>query len=65
MKIILFIEKYIVFGVKMYEFVGYNMFIEYLGIIDEYFIVCNGVGVFDVLYMGEFWVKGFYVLDFL
>lgn len=49
----------------MYEFVGYNMFIEYLGIIDEYFIVCNVVGVFDVFYMGEFWVKGFNVLEFL
>ena len=32
--------------------------IEYSGIIDEHMTVVNGVGVFDVSHMGEFWVKG-------
>jgi aminomethyltransferase len=42
----------------MHEFAGYNMPIEYSGIIDEHMTVCNAVGVFDVSHMGEFWVKG-------
>lgn len=43
----------------MSEFAGYDMPIEYgTGIIDEHNTVVNGVGVFDVSHMGEFWVKG-------
>jgi aminomethyltransferase len=49
----------------MHEFAGYNMPIEYSGIIDEHLTVCNGVGVFDVSHMGEFWVKGDNALAFL
>ncbi len=45
-------------GAKMHEFAGYNMPIEYSGIIDEHQTVCNAAGVFDVSHMGEFWVKG-------
>ena len=52
-------------GAKMHEFAGYNMPIEYSGIIDEHLTVCQGVGVFDVSHMGEFWVKGPHALDFL
>ncbi len=52
-------------GAKMHEFAGYNMPIEYSGIIDEHLTVVNGVGVFDVSHMGEFWVKGPKALAFL
>ena len=52
-------------GRKMHEFAGYNMPIEYSGIIDEHLTVCNAVGVFDVSHMGEFWVKGSNALEFL
>lgn len=52
-------------GAKMHEFAGYNMPIEYSGIIDEHLTVCKGVGVFDVSHMGEFWVKGPQALPFL
>ena len=52
-------------GAKMHEFAGYNMPIEYSGIIDEHLTVINGVGVFDVSHMGEFWVKGPNALAFL
>ena len=45
-------------GAKMLEFAGYEMPIEYTGIIDEHNTVRNAVGVFDVSHMGEFWVKG-------
>jgi len=45
-------------GAKMHEFAGYDMPIEFLGIIEEHNAVVNAVGVFDVSHMGEFWVKG-------
>lgn len=65
MKTTPFTEKHIELGAKMHEFAGYNMPIEYTGIIDEHLTVCNGVGVFDVSHMGEFWVKGPHALAFL
>jgi aminomethyltransferase len=49
----------------MHEFAGYNMPIEYTGIIDEHQTVVNSVGVFDVSHMGEFWVKGPKAVEFL
>ncbi|MFZ4456646.1 MAG: glycine cleavage system aminomethyltransferase GcvT [Bacteroidales bacterium] len=52
-------------GAKMHEFAGYNMPIEYSGIIDEHNTVVNAVGVFDVSHMGEIWVKGPNALAFL
>lgn len=65
MKTTPFTETHIALGAKMHEFAGYNMPIEYSGIIDEHLTVCNGVGVFDVSHMGEFWVKGPNALAFL
>ncbi|MGB4567947.1 MAG: glycine cleavage system aminomethyltransferase GcvT, partial [Dysgonamonadaceae bacterium] len=53
-----FTDLHIALGAKMHEFAGYNMPIEYSGIIDEHLTVVNAVGVFDVSHMGEFWVKG-------
>lgn len=60
-----FTQKHIELGAKMHEFAGYNMPIEYSGIIDEHMTVCNAVGVFDVSHMGEFWVKGPKALEFV
>lgn len=60
-----FTQKHIDLGAKMHEFAGYNMPIEYSGIIDEHMTVCNAVGVFDVSHMGEFWVKGPKALEFV
>lgn len=65
MKTTPFTEKHISLGAKMSEFAGYNMPIEYSGIIDEHMTVCQGVGVFDVSHMGEIWVKGPKALDFI
>jgi aminomethyltransferase len=45
-------------GARMHEFAGYEMPIEYSGIIDEHNTIINSVGVFDVSHMGEFWIKG-------
>lgn len=65
MKTTPFTETHIALGAKMHEFAGYNMPIEYSGIIDEHLTVCHAVGVFDVSHMGEFWVKGPHALEFL
>ena len=62
MKTTPFTDTHIALGAKMHEFAGYNMPIEYTaltgGIVKEHMNVVNGVGVFDVSHMGEFWVKG-------
>jgi aminomethyltransferase len=60
-----FTEKHIALGARMASFAGYNMPIEYSGITDEHMTVRQGVGVFDVSHMGEFWVKGDKALPFL
>lgn len=65
MKTTPFTEKHISLGAKMCDFAGYNMPVEYSGIIEEHLTVCNDVGVFDVSHMGEFWVKGPQALPFL
>ena len=52
-------------GAKMVPFAGYNMPLKYVGDIEEHVTVRNGVGVFDVSHMGEFWVKGKKALDFV
>lgn len=60
-----FTDTHIALGAKMHEFAGYNMPIEYSGIIDEHQTVVNAVGVFDVSHMGEIWVKGPKALEYL
>lgn len=45
-------------GAKMVPFAGYNMPVQYEGVIAEHEIVRNGVGVFDVSHMGEFLISG-------
>lgn len=61
-----FTQVHIALGAKMADFAGFNMPIQYpTGINREHMIVREGVGVFDVSHMGEFWVKGEKALDFL
>ena len=60
-----FTDIHIALGARMAEFAGFNMPIEYNGINNEHLCVRNGVGVFDVSHMGEFWVKGDNAADFL
>ncbi|MBN1398050.1 MAG: glycine cleavage system aminomethyltransferase GcvT [Bacteroidetes bacterium] len=52
-------------GAKIVEFAGYEMPIQYTGIIDEHTAVRKSVGVFDVSHMGEFFVRGKDALEFL
>ena len=45
-------------GAKMVPFAGFNMPVSYLGVNQEHQCVREGVGVFDVSHMGEFFVSG-------
>ena len=45
-------------GAKMVPFAGYNMPVQYEGVNAEHEVVRNGIGVFDVSHMGEFFLKG-------
>lgn len=45
-------------GAKMVPFAGFNMPVQYTGLIDEHMAVRNAAGMFDVSHMGEFVVKG-------
>ena len=52
-------------GAKMVPFAGYNMPVQYEGVIAEHETVRNGVGVFDVSHMGEFLATGDKAIDLL
>lgn len=45
-------------GARMVDFGGWDMPVQYSGIIDEHNAVRNAVGVFDVSHMGEIEVRG-------
>ncbi|MDR0436783.1 MAG: glycine cleavage system aminomethyltransferase GcvT [Bacteroidales bacterium] len=60
-----FTQNHIDFGAKMVEFAGYNMPVQYSGLVDEHLAVRNAIGVFDVSHMGEFWAKGPKALEFM
>jgi aminomethyltransferase len=51
-------QKHQSLGGKMVDFAGFYMPVQYEGVIVEHETVRNGVGVFDVSHMGEFFVKG-------
>jgi aminomethyltransferase len=65
MKNTAFNKYHIALGAKMSPYAGFNMPVEYSGIINEHITVREKVGVFDVSHMGEFWVKGPNALAFL
>jgi aminomethyltransferase len=65
MKQTVFYEKHKVLGARIVPFAGFEMPVEYTGVIDEHVTVRNGVGMFDVSHMGEFWVKGPKALDLI
>ena len=65
MKNTVFTKLHVEAGAKMVPFAGFNMPVEYAGINEEHLAVREGVGVFDVSHMGEFWLSGPSALNFL
>jgi aminomethyltransferase len=58
-------DTHVALGAKMVPFAGYNMPVLYKNLIEEHNCVRNGVGVFDVSHMGEFFLKGEKALDLI
>ncbi len=52
-------------GARMVEYAGYEMPVEYSGVIKEHINVRQHAGLFDVSHMGVFWIKGPRALDLL
>src|SRR5215831_18537378 len=52
-------------GAKLVDFAGWEMPIQYTGVVDEYQTVRMKVGLFDVSHMGRFWLSGTGALAFL
>lgn len=50
-------------GAKMVDFGGWDMPVEYSGLIAEHMAVRSGVGVFDVSHMGDILIRGPQALD--
>ncbi len=50
--------EHVALGAKMSPFAGYDMPIQYKGIIDEHKAVRENVGMFDVSHMGEVFISG-------
>ena len=51
-------QKHIDLNARMVDFAGYQMPIQYSGIVQEHLSVRNSCGIFDVSHMGEFMVSG-------
>src|SRR5450432_3038937 len=45
-------------GAKMVDFGGWDMPVQYSGLVDEHNAVRTGVGIFDVSHMGEIEIRG-------
>jgi len=50
-------------GAKMVEFAGWDMPVQYQGVIQEHLAVRNRAGLFDVSHMGEIEIRGAGALD--
>lgn len=58
-------ERHVALGARMVEFGGWDMPVQYSGIIDEHTAVRNGAGLFDITHMGRFLVQGSDAATFL
>lgn len=57
--------KHVELGGKMVPFAGWNMPVQYTGIMDEHKTVRTACGVFDISHMGQFFAEGPGVADWL
>ncbi len=52
-------EEHLALGARMVPFAGFEMPVQYAGIIDEHKAVRSSAGIFDICHMAEFRVFGF------
>jgi aminomethyltransferase len=58
-------DRHVAMGARVVEFGGWEMPVQYSGIVDEHNAVRNAAGLFDISHMGEVEVKGRDALAFL
>ncbi len=58
-------DRHVALGARMVEFGGWEMPVQYSGIVDEHTAVRTAAGLFDISHMGEVEVKGRDALAFL
>jgi len=58
-------DIHVALGAKMVPFAGFNMPVQYAGVVAEHETVRNAMGVFDVSHMGEFILKGDNAFDLI
>lgn len=58
-------QKHYNLGAKMVDFSGWDMPVQYSGILDEHESVRAKAGLFDVSHMGEFWITGKNASEFI
>lgn len=57
--------RHVELGAKMAAFAGWEMPIQYAGIMAEHLAVRERVGVFDISHMGQIWVRGVHAVEWL
>lgn len=58
-------EEHVRLGARIVPFAGFEMPVQYTGVIDEHQTVRQRAGLFDVSHMGEIFVRGPRALDFV
>ncbi|MFZ4060613.1 MAG: glycine cleavage system aminomethyltransferase GcvT [Bacteroidia bacterium] len=58
-------QKHLNLGAKMVSFAGYEMPLQYAGLLPEHHAVRTQAGMFDVSHMGEFYVSGPQAFDLI
>jgi aminomethyltransferase len=58
-------DRHVELGARMVPFAGWEMPVQYVGVIPEHLAVRTDAGVFDVSHMGELEVEGPYARDLL
>jgi aminomethyltransferase len=61
-------DEHVTLGARIVPFAGWEMPVQYTGIVDEHHAVRNAAGLFDVSHMGELRLRGEYsshVVDYL
>ena len=58
-------DRHVRLGARMVPFAGFDMPVQYSGILEEHMAVRQAAGLFDVSHMGEVFVRGPHALEFV
>ena len=58
-------QSHLAVGAKMVPFAGFEMPVQYTGVVREHLAVRHQAGLFDVSHMGEFLVSGPQAIDLI